>query len=279
VAALAFDSDRLRFLELHETRVHARPGREVLDLGDVVVLHDPIDREPFWNRAAAIRWPTDARAFDRRLDATITLFATLDRVPHIWPRPALNEPPDLVDRLVAAGFEDHGGGLVMALDPTRLPAPGPMPPGAVLERIGRTGRVARPGIPRAAAAADVALVLAESFGVEADRRASIEAETLATLDDDAFEVYLVRADGQPAAVAKAATFDGATYLSSIGTRPSFRGRGLGGLATLAASRDALELGSSLVYLGVYTENRRARRLYERLGFVTVGEPAPDLLLR
>ncbi len=274
VAAPAFDAERLRFLEVHETRVHALPNREVRDLGDVVVLHDPIDPEPFWNRAAAVRWPSDSRAFDRRLDETITLFATLDRIPHVWPSPMLNQPPDLVARLAAAGFEDQGGGLIMALDPARLSDDPPLPNGVELVRIDRVH-----GIARAAAAADVALVVTEAFGVEPERRASIEAEALAAFDHEALHLCVVRVEGEPAAVARRATFGGATYLSSIGTRPGFRGRGLAGIATAAAAHDALDAGTDLVYLGVYTENRVARRLYERLGFVTVGDPAPDMLLR
>ena len=33
------------------------------------------------------------------------------------------------------------------------------------------------------------------------------------------------------------------------------------------------------YLGVFWDNAVARRMYEALGFRTIGEPAPDLLLR
>jgi ribosomal protein S18 acetylase RimI-like enzyme len=90
---------------------------------------------------------------------------------------------------------------------------------------------------------------------------------------------LIRVDGEPAAAAKRATFDGATYLSSIGTRVPFRGRGLGELATAALTADAVADGSRWTYLGVFAGNDVAIRLYERLGFVRLGPPAPDLLLR
>ena len=53
------DPATMRRLILHETQVHAMPGRDVRDLGDAILLHDPIDPEPFWNRLAAIRWPAD----------------------------------------------------------------------------------------------------------------------------------------------------------------------------------------------------------------------------
>lgn len=271
----ALDIDTLHFLELHETRVHAIPFRSVRDLGDAVLLHDPSDREPFWNRVGGIRWPVESRAFVRRLDEVIMLFASLDRLPHVWPRPILNEPVDLVDRLLAAGFEDTGSGLIMVLDdPDALATQErAMVPTTVDRLHGLSGPA------RAEAAAAVALVLVESFDVEPERRAAIEAETAAWLGHPALHVCLVRVDGEPAAVAKRATFDGATYLSSIGTRPAFRGRGLGALVTAAAARDGLADGSRWSYLGVFSGNAGARRMYERLGFAPVGVDVPDLVLR
>ena len=71
-------------------------GREVRDLGDAVLLHDASDREPFWNRLAGVDWPTGAAAFDRRLTEALALFAGLDRIPHVWPMPGYDEPPDLM---------------------------------------------------------------------------------------------------------------------------------------------------------------------------------------
>lgn len=271
------DRDTLQFLERHETRVHALPGREVRDLGDALVLHDPIDREPFWNRAAAISWPSEPAAFDRRLAETLSLFAVLDRIPHVWPRPALNEPPDLVARLLANGWQDVGGGYVMLLtDPAPAGAATgeALPAGVSLERLGssRDGEARRD-------AADVAQVLAEAFAVEPAREATIELETLAMWDRPYTDVYIARVDGEPAAVAKRTTMEGASYLSSVGTRPAFRGRGLGRLVTAAAVADGVASGSRLTYLGVYAENEPALHLYRTLGFEPVGDPVPDLLLR
>ena len=130
----------VRWLAWHEACSHALLGREVRDLGDAVLLHDETDREPFWNRLAGVDWPADPGAFDVRLTGALALFAGLDRVPHVWPMPGFDGPPDLAARLVANGFEDYGGGLLMALDPGRvMPEP---------DRV-RTATVAR----RAAAAA------------------------------------------------------------------------------------------------------------------------------
>jgi GNAT superfamily N-acetyltransferase len=270
------DADTLRFLERHEARVHAHPGREIRDLGDAILLHDPLDREPFWNRVNAIQWPSDTAAFDRRLDEIVTLFATLDRLPHIWPRPAFNEPADIVERLLASGFEDVGGGhLMLLVDPSTVTslATEPMPRSLSVERLHLLGPAAR-----VAAASAVSLVLAEAFAVP-ERRESIEIETVSMFDAQGLHACLVRVDGEPAAAAKRSTFDGASYLSSIGTRPAFRGRGLGRLVTAIVAADAIAAESKWTYLGVFAENETAIRLYEQLGFISLGGPSPDLILR
>jgi ribosomal protein S18 acetylase RimI-like enzyme len=269
------DLDTVCFLERHESRAHALPGRSLRDLGDAVLLHDPIDREPFWNRANAIRWPAAADAFDRRLDSLMTLCATLDRLPHIWPRAVQTEPGDLVERLAANGFINVGAGHVMVLadpGPTAAFAARALPAGVTIERHHRLDRD-----DRTEPAMAIGLVSAEAFDVP-DRHESIELETESLFDHPEVHAIVIRVDGEPAAVAKRLTFDGATYLSSIGSRPAFRGRGLGRLVTAIATADALRDGSRWIHLGVYAENEPAIALYRSLGFVTLG-PAPDMLLK
>jgi ribosomal protein S18 acetylase RimI-like enzyme len=263
----------------HEACSHGLIGREVRDLGDAYLLHDPTDREPFWNRLVGIAWPRRTAEFDRRLTEALALFAGLDRMPHVWPIPGYDEPPDLVDRLLAHGFEDHGGGLLMLLDRERASVVSTEPPIAdgqrvTVERFHRlTGEAAQD------AARAIAEVLVASFVVEPERHVAIELEAVQGLTDDAYHAVLVRVDGQPAAVARRTTFSGASYLSSIGTHPSFRGQGLGRLVTAVATADGLADGSGWTYLGVFEENDVAQRLYASLGFERIGGPAPDLLLR
>lgn len=266
----------MRRLLIHEARVHALPGREIRDLGDSILLHDPIDPEPFWNRAEAIRWPEDPAAFDRRLGELLILFTSLVRQPHIWPAPAYDNPMDLVARLESNGFRDVGGGTVMLLvdaERARERAARLLPPGIHLERLhGLSGE------PAARAASDIVSVLLDAFGVDPERRAAIEAETTASLAHDAFTYYLLRLDGNPASVARRATFDGASYLSSIGTATWARGWGLGRAVTAAATVDAVAGGSDWTYLGVFNENDVAQRVYADVGFAQVGDACPDLLL-
>jgi ribosomal protein S18 acetylase RimI-like enzyme len=216
----------------------------------------------------------------------LALFASLDRIPHVWPLPGYDEPADLTARLVSHGFEDMGKGVLMAFDPggstgapepstASRPVPGPGPaPKVRVERLHRTA-----GPKADEAARGIALVLGEAFGVEPDRVAAIEQETLVLLGMEEFHACLVTVDGEPAATARRTTFAGASYLSSIGTRPRHRGLGLGRIVTEAVLRDALDASSRWTYLGVFADNAVARRMYEGLGFVPIGDPAPDLLLR
>lgn len=269
------DQPTMRRMLMHEAQVHATPGRNLRDLGDSILLSDPTDPEPFWNRLAAVRWPEAPDAFDRRLTEILVLFATIARQPHVWPSPAHDTPADLTARLVSNGFRDMGAGMLMALpnkSTSRLDEP-VMPPGVALERV--TGLS---GSPADVASQAIVPVLADAFDVSPEREPGVTAETLVSLGNPRFTHYLLRFEGQPAAVARLASFDGLSYLSSIGTASWARGRGFGRLVTTAATRDALRNGFEWAYLGVYADNKMAIRLYEALGYEPVGDAGPDLLL-
>lgn len=270
------DPATMRRLMFHEAQVHAVPGRSLRDQGDAILLHDPSEPEPFWNRLEGLRWPADTDAFDRRLTEALVLFASIGRQPHIWASPMGDSPDDLVARLTANGFRDLGKGDLMVLadpEPARNAEIVPTEVGVTIERLAGLR-----GINARAASSDIVDVLIDAFDVEPGRRPGIEGETAASLAHPWFTHYLVRIDGVPAAVARRATFDGASYLSSIGTAGWARGRGLGSLVTRAAAADGLTAASEWIYLGVFAENRTAIGVYERSGFVRVGESCPDLLL-
>jgi ribosomal protein S18 acetylase RimI-like enzyme len=273
---LDIDPATMRRLLVHEAQVHATPDRELRDLGDAIMLHDPADPEPFWNRLAAIRWPTEPEAFDRRLTEILILFATLTRQPHLWPSAVHDTPNDLVARLQANGFRDMGAGMLMALvDPSRVAGDvqPPLPVGVTLERATGISGVSTDGLAKA-----IVEVLADAFDVMPDREPGVLGETRVSLGHPWFTHYLIRIDGRPAAVARAATFDRLTYLSSIGTASWARGRGYGRIVTSVAVRDALKASSAWIHLGVFADNDPAIHLYKGLGFDQVGGPAPDMLL-
>lgn len=266
--------ETLRFLEVHPARAIAIPGRGWRDLGDAVMLFSATEKEPFFNRLTAVRWPEDPRAFDLRLKLAGELFTALDRKPYMWTIPGLSTPADLVGRLISNGFVDQGGGFDMILirDPRERPDM-PLPPGAVLERWNKPSPKDRRRL-----ADDLALVIGESFNIPDSRRTNLVAEIELTLEQPNFHAYLLRVEGEPVATGERYSFDGASYLSSIGTRPAWRGRGFGNLITLALARDSVAAGFDLVYLGVYADNDRAMRLYQQLGFGTMGPRSADMLL-
>jgi ribosomal protein S18 acetylase RimI-like enzyme len=269
-----------RRLLVHEARAQLALGRELRDLGDGWLLHDPADPEPFWNRLVAPRWPVAPERFDRRMDEVITLFATLDRVAHVRPLPLGNEPADIVDRLLAAGFHRVGADRRMVLVD---PAPCREVVGAWNARS--AGRLALERHPDGAAelgpswATEAATVLAAAFAVDPLRRVALETDVLACAARRGCSILMLRDDGEAVAVARRATIGDGTYLSSIGTRPDRRERGLGSLVTALAVADALEAGSAFIHLAVELDNEPARRFYEGLGFGVVGGIVPDLLLR
>jgi ribosomal protein S18 acetylase RimI-like enzyme len=285
------DSDLARRLVLHEARAQQTPARELRDLGDGWLLHDPSDAEPFWNRLIAPRWPSERSAFDRRLDEVITLFATLARLPHIRPLPVGGEPADMPRRLEAAGFVSMGADQRMVLlEPERVRERREATAARVAAALTTAVSVSRQDLGSARGrerrwgerrrwAIDASLVLAEAFGVESARRVALENDVLACISRPGCAMLMLRVDGEPVAIARRATNAEGSYLSSIGTRPAFRRRGLGDLVTLLALEDALAAGGPTIHLSVEADNDAARELYARLGFAVVGDPAPDLVLR
>ena len=265
--------EQLRFLEVHPARAVSIAGRGWRDFGDSVMLFSAGEKEPFFNRLTAVRWPEDPQAFDARLGLALQVFEALDRKPYIWTIPTLSTPTDLTARLTANGFVDQGGGYDMLLvrDPSEF-ADVPLPRGAVLERWNNPA-----GPDRAALAEALAVVIGESFSIPDSRRANLAVEIELTLQRPYFHAYLLRIDGEPVATGERYTFDGASYLSSISTRPAWRGRGFARMITLALARESIAAGANLVYLGVYADNVPAIRLYDRLGFSTLGPRSADML--
>jgi ribosomal protein S18 acetylase RimI-like enzyme len=273
---LSLDPDTIRQLLMHESQVHALPRRDLRDLGDSIFLYDPTDPEPFWNRSVSVRWPSDPDAFDRRLTETLVMFAGLGRQPHIWPAPAHDEPPDLVERLMSNGFEDMGKGIMMLFvggQNGASPSAASGPDDVAVERMKEL-----PNHDAERVTPAIVDILADAFEVAAGRESGMREDTVWALGHPWFTYYLARIGDQPVAVARAATFSETTYLSSIGTATWARGRGLGRIVTQAALDDALKAGSARIHLGVFADNAPAIRLYEGLGFERIGDPVPDLLL-
>lgn len=276
MTAAPIDAALAERLLRHEAAVHAVPGRTLRELGDAILLHDPVDPEPFWNRMEALHLPYDTDAFDRRLAELSIVFAAIGRQPHLWVLPTSDEPPDLYERLIANGFEDAGASdmLVAACGDIADAVGSVRPdPDVTVERWSGMRDEAAERV----AAVVVEVVLA-SFAVPDVRRSGLVSEIVASLGDPRFTLYMVRRGGEPVAVGRRASFDGLSYLSSIGTIPTARGLGLGRLVTATAAADAVAAGGAYVHLGVFHENLVAKRLYASLGFRPIGGPGRDMLL-
>src|SRR5258705_8252087 len=180
-------------LARHEARCHALSGREVRELGDGVLLYDPTDREPFWNRVAGIAWPSAAGAFDHRLAEVLALFASLDRIPHIWPQPGFDEPPDLTERLLAHGFVDLGAGLLMGLDPDAAALEVDADPDITIERL--DGASARPDS-AGESICGIAAALSEAFTLQRVQVEAIETSSRASRPRASFHAILFRVAGE-----------------------------------------------------------------------------------
>lgn len=269
------DDALLRRLEIHETQVHAlEPGRELVDLGDSLALFDSTDPDPFFNRIGAIRWPHEPVAFESSLASALRLFEERRRQPYLWLSPGFLSPPDLPDRLHGHGFVEVGDGALMMIlvdDPRPRPRR-PLAVGASLERLTDHGLDGGRAGARAAA-----VVVAEAFGVSADRIGPLTDRIAFGIGDPAQDIRLVRVDGEPAAVGRRNDRDGMSYLSAIGTRRAFQGRGLAEAITRALVEEALELGIEHIYLGTYGDNAAALTVYRRVGFAVIGGPALELL--
>lgn len=263
----------MRFIEAHQVRAVTIPGRGWRDLGDAVMLFSAVEKDPFFNRLVAVRWPSEPAAFDARLLVACELFAALERRPHIWAIPGMSGPDDLIERLAANGFIDQGGGydMVLVRDPRETP-PRRLPPGAVLEHW--NGSTAEE-IPARAEA--MALVIGAAFEMPASRQSDLAREIGLTLGRPDFHAYMLTLDSEPVATGQRYTFDGGSYLSSIGTLPEWQGRGFGEHITRVLADDSIAAGVNLVYLGVYGDNEGAIRLYERLGFSILGGRSADML--
>ncbi len=270
-ASRLLSPEMMRAMELHEARAHAHGSRHAEDLGDAIVLHDPGDSDPFLNRLSGVRLPADPAAYDRRITELLALFASLDRRPHIWLSPGFHEPADLHDRLLADGFADLGGTYAMALEDDAA-AVVLLPAGARVERLSTAGER------RWDVIAGAARVMAQAFDAEPEAEGLI-AEDIARTTTAAWDACVVWRGEEPIAAGRRYTARGMTYLSSIGTRPAWRGEGFAAAVTATLAQDGRRAGGGIVHLAVEWQNARAQRVYRRLGFEILGDRVADLILR
>lgn len=171
--------------------------------------------------------------------------------------------PDAVAREFAAAWEEHTGGTARALDGQRLyrlatlMPPEPHPAGAA----------------RIATAADRELLLGWMSAFLHDvRDPHTDPETFVA-DRLSYGGFLVWEDaGRPVAMAALTRPNsGVVRLQAVYTPPRERGHGYAGALTTAISRAAHEAGAREVVLFTDLFNPTSNALYQRLGFVPLGD--------
>ncbi len=161
------------------------------------------------------------------------------------------EPSGLRERLAAVGMQSWGGAAAMALDLRGWRARYfSLPAGVTLERV------TSPADASAALA-----VICDVFYVPEDAMARW------TTGNPAFDIYLARLHGQPAAalgILRAAEVAGVYHVATL---PWARRRGLAGNLLARALEDAQAAGCEFSTL---TATPEAHAVYERLGYRAVG---------
>jgi ribosomal protein S18 acetylase RimI-like enzyme len=173
-------------------------------------------------------------------------------VPGSWHLGPSMRPPDLGARLIAHGFEYGGDDIGMAVDLSGLPEVVQVPENLVVERVRD----------EAGLAAWVE-ALGSGFG-----EGPVEAEWVGEMYrrlgfEGSWRHYLGRLAGEP--VATATTFFGAGVagIYFVCTVERARRRGIGAGVTLAALREARDLGYTISVLG---SSEMGYPVYRRLGF-------------
>jgi ribosomal protein S18 acetylase RimI-like enzyme len=81
-------------------------------------------------------------------------------------------------------------------------------------------------------------------------------------------------DGRIVSAVLVSEFEGTPLIAYVFTAADHKGRGLADALTRAAMRSLADAGRERVHLWVTAGNTAAERIYERLGFADVADPAP-----
>ena len=183
--------------------------------------------------------------------------ASLDRmqahgVPGSWHVGPSMRPPDLGERLLAHDFEYGGDDIGMAVDLSELPEEMPAPEGFVIERVRDEAGLAA-WIEALGLGFGEGTVEAEWAG-EMYRRLGFEGP---------WRHYVGMLGGEPVATATSYFGAGVAGIYFVSTVERARRRGIGAGITLAALREARDLGHTV---GVLGSSEMGYPVYRRLGF-------------
>ena len=242
--ALAIEENGVEFLMAFGRAA----GAEVRDDGRVLwaIGDSPID---YFNCVAYA--DLTGEEAEREITASIERMRAHD-VPGSWHVGPSMGPPDLGSRLVAQGFEYAGDDIGMAIDLSALPEEMPVPSDFVVEQV--RGEA---GLPEWAAA------FGSGFGIGPAEVWWIEEMFRKLGFGGAWRHYLGRLAGEPVATSALFFAVGVAGIYCVSTVERARRQGIGAAVTLAALREAKDLGHTI---GVLTSSEMGYPVYRRLGF-------------
>lgn len=193
-----------------------------------------------------------------REEADGEIEASLERmrahgVPGSWHVGPSMRPSDLGERLIAHGFEYGGDDIGMAVELSTLPEEAPAPPDFVIERVRDEAGLAA-WIEALGSGFGAGPVEAEWAG-EMYRRLSLG-------DEGPWRHYVGLLAGEPVATSTSFFGAGVAGIYFVCTVERARRRGIGAGITLAALREARDLGYSV---GVLGSSEMGYPVYRRLG--------------
>ncbi len=230
------------------TRFSGAHGTHVAEL-DALVVRLP-GRGPGYNFAACLRWP--ASEVEQRLEALAGYFHAAREWPALVVADGLAEPIDLAARLARLDWVELERERIYAT--RRQPTVPHLSPALRVEAV------------TARSAGECQQIEQQVFGL-AEGYAAARTEHLArAVEAGELRAYLVRLDGSAVASARLSASDGLAAISGVGVMPEQRGKGFATLITAIATRAALAMGNSLVWLSVDERNEPALKVYRRLGY-------------
>lgn len=174
-------------------------------------------------------------------------------VPGSWHVGPSMRPPDLFARLLAHGFEYGGDDIVMAVDLQALPEEMPAPADFVVERVNDE-----------AGLVEWAATFGSGFGLGPVEVGWIGEMFRRIAPEGPWRHYLGRLAGEPVATSALFFRAGVAGVYCVSTVERARRRGIGAAVTLAALREARDLGWDI---GVLGSSEMGFPVYRRLGFV------------
>lgn len=206
---------------------------------------------PLFNHVYQTNLPEEG--LDDRIREVLQNYAA-HQVPVMWSVGPFSSPADLGSHLEAYGLAHTDDTPGMAVDLQALNEDIPWPAGLVVEQVSDPEtlkqyiEVARIGF-------EMPEFVTEPF---------FEVLTAVSLtEESSWRNYVGRLDGEIVATSSLATTAGVAGIYNVATLPEARRKGLGAVMTLAALRDAQDLGYRI---GVLQSSAMGFNVYRRLGF-------------